>query len=49
LKDEEQTDKAMLELDWKEIWGGSVGVKTANSTTMDVRKEAKGWRLGGRD
>ena len=46
LIDEEQTDKAILELDWKEKWDGAVRVKPATSNSAAEQGEksrGRGW------
>jgi RNA recognition motif-containing protein len=44
LTNEEQTDKAKVSLDWKEMWGGNVRVKPAVSTGQSTEKAApSGW------
>lgn len=44
LADEEQTDKAIVELDWKEKWGGNVRVKPATTSNPGVSQGARrGW------
>ena len=44
LADEIQTDKAILELDWKEKWDGKVRVKPATSNPKGPnRTGASGW------
>lgn len=44
LKDEEATDKAQKELDWKEKWGGSIRVKSAYSAPDRGIREKSHWR-----
>lgn len=43
LADEEQTDAAIAELDWKEMWGWKVRVKPATGTERQTAP-ARGWR-----
>lgn len=44
LADEEQTDAAIAELDWKEMWGWKVRVKPALGSEKQERLPARGWR-----
>lgn len=42
LADEDQTDRAILELDWKEKWGGKVRVKPATSNPKGPQRSGFG-------
>lgn len=44
LKDEVDTDKAQQELDWKDMWGGVVRVKSAYSAPDRGIREKTHWR-----
>lgn len=44
LKDEDATDRAQKELDWKEVFGGTVRVKSAYSAPDRGLKEKNTWR-----
>jgi len=42
LADEDQTDRAILKLDWKEKWGGKVRVKPATSNPKGPQRSGFG-------
>lgn len=44
LRDEDETDKAQKELDWKEVFGGTVRVKSAYSAPDRGIREKNTWR-----
>lgn len=44
LVDEDQTDAAIAELDWKEIWGWKVRVKPALGNEKTEKPAPRGWR-----
>lgn len=44
LANEEQTDAAIGELDWKEMWGWKVRVKPALGSEKQTPATSKGWR-----
>ena len=44
LEDEEATDNAQRELDWKEVFGGTVRIKSAYSAPDKGVREKNNWR-----